>query len=78
MVIDWPYPLNAGDHCTCRRCPCCGKLVAAPYYPTYPWYVQPVYPVQPYYEPYTITTTTASAEPGTLTITLNGDIIRQK
>lgn len=29
----YKYPI--GDYCTCRRCPCCGKLIRD--YPTYPW-----------------------------------------
>lgn len=33
------------DYCHCRRCPCCGKLVTAPYvtapYTPYPWYPYP-------------------------------------
>lgn len=48
----------AGDHCTCERCPCCGKLVrraASPYFhpdtvPPSPWYPIPIWiaPVNPY------------------------------
>jgi hypothetical protein len=42
------------DHCTCPRCPCCGKLIAAPAQPqplTWPTYPQPIWiaPIRPYY-----------------------------
>lgn len=53
------------DTCTCHRCPCCGKLVAAPapavpvlpampyvpYYPMAPFISPPIYPTWPVYSP---------------------------
>lgn len=44
--------LTVPDRCTCPRCPCCGKLIAAPVqpfipvpYPVYPWpYTSPYWP----------------------------------
>jgi len=58
------------DYCSCKRCPCCGKLVPvqlAPYIPNpyIPVIPSPIWiqPYQPYFEPYTVTVTLDSTLP---------------